>query len=244
MFAVGKSELDQFRGKLHMPTKPHLASKALLVLGLGHQDAVDQMLQEFDDLLREYGLTDEHCLMANGAIDVSRDSLQRLGSGEWLDAWVIAAAMELTAKPLPVRIGLSVPLHEGKNKIKPREKPLAAWRKKVDASRAEELAYFCPLHLRNDHFTLLEIDEGTQTIYHYDSLAQQRRTLVGNAVEEEFKHHRPGGRHRPDIMDRRREIPHSWRGRRLVRHTRELRCFDFLLKTPKSGGNIQEISVP
>ncbi|KAK3687216.1 hypothetical protein B0T22DRAFT_534656 [Podospora appendiculata] len=104
-------------------------------------------------------------------------------------------------KPPSVRISLSVPLHEDKKgKIVPKRKPFAAWRKKIngfrDASPAKgDLTYFCPLHIRNDHFTLLEIDEGTRTIYHYDSLAslstrrnQSRGALVGGVIEEEFKH--------------------------------------------------------
>jgi hypothetical protein len=35
------------------------------------------------------------------------------------------------------------------------------------------LVYFCPLNLNDNHFTLLEINEQDEKIYHYNSMADE-----------------------------------------------------------------------
>jgi hypothetical protein len=57
--------------------------------------------------------------------------------------------------------------------------PLAGWRKTIEKFRSEgqgqgiRLVYFCPLNSNNNHFTLLEINEREEKIYHYDSMVSQ-----------------------------------------------------------------------
>ena len=65
--------------------------------------------------------------------------------------------------------------------ITPYPDPLGHWRKQIDEYRCQgkndlggPQVYLCPLHLHANHFTLLEINEQTKMIYHYDSLANQR----------------------------------------------------------------------
>ena len=110
---------------------------------------------------------------------------------------IIAAAMELSDKPPCVRYGLSVPLdgHNNKGERIVHANPFGLWRRKVDEYRREAereagLVYFCPLNLDTDHFTLLEINEPLETIYHYNSMAERgvvtgktKRTRVRGAVE-------------------------------------------------------------
>ena len=118
-----------------------------------------------------------------GAVDLPLTSLPRICPDEWLDMWVIAAAMELTGKPSCVRYGLSIPLYDEEGEI---HRPFGLWRKKIDKYRRETgrgLSFFCPLNLRKSHFTLLEINEQLGTIYHYDSMSAGKSSLVENAVK-------------------------------------------------------------
>lgn len=111
-------------------------------------------------------------VMVGSAVDLPLASLGRLCPGEWLDMWLIAAAMELLDKPSYVRYGLSVPLHSKDGGVVPTVKPFGLWRKKIDNYRKDstKLVFFCPLNLQGNHFTLLEINEQRGTIFHYDSL--------------------------------------------------------------------------
>jgi hypothetical protein len=159
------------------------------------------MTQEFRELLRRHGLGDRDCLMAKNVVDVSCESLERLRADEWLDMWVIAAAMQLVEQSSSIRIGLSVPLHEKDNRGKAvsKSRPLAAWRGKIDdfreirRGRNGNLIYLCPLNVGGDHFTLLEINEEMKMIYHFDSLTspsvvrgRSRGTSVRKVVEVGF----------------------------------------------------------
>lgn len=107
----------------------------------------------------------------------------RLRSRAWLNCWDIAAALDMTDRPASVKLGLSIPLHkEDRNgEITPCSNPLRRWREKIDEYRCEgkndlrgPQVYFCPLNIHADHFTLLEINEQTEMIYHYDSMASHK----------------------------------------------------------------------
>jgi hypothetical protein len=50
--------------------------------------------------------------MVNGAVELSCGVFDRLRSREWLNCWDIAAALEMTDRPVFVRLRLSVPLHK------------------------------------------------------------------------------------------------------------------------------------
>jgi hypothetical protein len=107
----------------------------------------------------------------------------RLRSWEWLNCWDIAAALEMTDRPVFVRLNLSVPLHkkDANGKVTPLSNPLRRWRKKIDDYRCKgkndlkgPQVYICLLNVNADYFTLLEINEQTKMIYHYDSMASHR----------------------------------------------------------------------
>ncbi|KAK3366681.1 hypothetical protein B0T24DRAFT_596593 [Lasiosphaeria ovina] len=79
--------------------------------------------------LGQLGLEDTS-FMVYDAVDLSGNSLDRLYSNEWLDMWIITAAMELADKPPWVRYGLSILLEERKDDgIIPVTKPFGFWRK-------------------------------------------------------------------------------------------------------------------
>ncbi|KAH8757116.1 hypothetical protein BGZ57DRAFT_908733 [Hyaloscypha finlandica] len=50
--------------------------------------------------------------MVNSAAELSCGMFDRLRSRAWLNCWDIAAALEMTNRPVFVRLGLSVPLHK------------------------------------------------------------------------------------------------------------------------------------
>lgn len=118
--------------------------------------------------------------MVNGSVELSCGIFDRLRSREWLNCWDIAAALELTDRPAFVRLGLSIPLYkkDTNGKVSPLLNPLPRWRKKIDDYRRlgkSDLegtqVYICPLNVNANHFTLLEINEQTKMINHYDSMA-------------------------------------------------------------------------
>ena len=94
--------------------------------------------------------------------------------------------MKLSDKPSSVRYGYSVPLdsfksvqHDKKQRV---SRPLAGWREKVESFQSEAsnqlgericLVCLVLLNLNNNHFTLLEINEIEEKIYHYDSMASE-----------------------------------------------------------------------
>jgi hypothetical protein len=114
--------------------------------------------------------------MVNGTAELSCGMFGRLRCREWLNCWDIAAALEMTDRPVFVRPGLSVPLHkkDANGEVTPLSNPLRRWRKKIDDYRndlEDPQVYICPLNVNANHFTLLEINEQTKMIYHYDSMA-------------------------------------------------------------------------
>ncbi|KAF3768343.1 hypothetical protein M406DRAFT_71396 [Cryphonectria parasitica EP155] len=157
--------------------------------------------QELHKLCDGSDSSSDSSIMVGDAIELPFSSLERLRPDQWLDLWLIAAAMELTDRPSCVKYGLSIPLdqHNGNHTV-PVTKPFGLWRRKLDAYRHEcrdggrddsRLILLCPLNLNTNHFTLLEINDHARTIYHYDSMAgcaiKQRNTRVRRLVEAEFK---------------------------------------------------------
>ena len=128
-------------------------------------------------MLDKENFDDGDSVMVNGAVDLPCAAFAQLRSGQRLDMWIIAAAMELIDKPLYVRYGYSVPLDDldENGNIFSIQQPLARWRKKIDEWREVEndrtMIYFCPLNIGTNHFSLLEINEQLSMIYHYNSLA-------------------------------------------------------------------------
>lgn len=97
------------------------------------------------------------------------------------------AAMQISDKPLFVRHGYSVPLHElGRNgRMKPRQKASSCRVGSEDDQSSimklkrcfgmqHILVYFCPLNHKIVHFTLLGINELEEVIRHYNPMADNR----------------------------------------------------------------------
>jgi hypothetical protein len=161
--------------------------------------AVARVVEGIGHVLGKHTLGDDDSIMVNGAAELSCGMFDRLRSRAWLNCWDIAAALEMTDRPVFVRLGLSVPLHkkDANGEVTPLSNPLRRWRKKIDDYKCEgqndledPQVYICPLNINADHFTLLEINEQTKMIYHFDSMASHgiihrktKSTLVRRVVE-------------------------------------------------------------
>ena len=147
--------------------------------------AVNRIVERISHVLGKETISDNDAIMVNGAVELSGGMFNRLRSKEWLCCWDIAAALEMTDRPVFAKLGHSIPLHnkDANGKITPLLNALRRWRTTIDDYRRENnygidgpLAYFCPLNLNANHFTLLEINEQIKMIYHYDSMAIHRKT--------------------------------------------------------------------
>uniref|UniRef100_A0A093UXU9 Carboxyl-terminal PDZ ligand of neuronal nitric oxide synthase protein n=1 Tax=Talaromyces marneffei PM1 TaxID=1077442 RepID=A0A093UXU9_TALMA len=93
------------------------------------------------------------------------DIFYALRPGQWLDCWIIKAAMQIADRPTGVKAEGTTPL-----------------------------IFYSPIHHTNSHFTLLEIDDGEKVIRHYDLLAEpttinsMKKTRIATLVEDEFGH--------------------------------------------------------
>jgi hypothetical protein len=142
--------------------------------------AVARVVEGIGHVLGKHTLGDDDSIMVNGAVELSCGVFDRLRSREWLNFSDIAAALEMTDRPAFVRLGFSVPLHkkDANGEVTPISNPLRRWRKQIDDYKCEgrndledPQVYICPLNVNANHFTLLEINEHTKMIYHYDSMA-------------------------------------------------------------------------
>ena len=148
----------------------------------GYLDAaVNRVVERISHVLCKHTLSDDDYMMVNGAVELSCGVFDKLRSRKWLHWSDIAAALEMTDRPVFAKLGLSVALHKkGANgEIMLHLNPLRRWRKTIDDYRRDgknngPLVYFCPLNVNTNHFTLLEINEQTKMIYHYDSMASRR----------------------------------------------------------------------
>jgi hypothetical protein len=161
--------------------------------------AVAQVVEGIGHVLGKPTFGNDDSIMVNGAVELSCGVFDRLRSREWLNFLDIAAALEMTDRPVFVRLGLSVPLHkkDANGEVTPISNPLRRWRKQIDDYKWEgrndledPQVYICPLNVNANHFTLLEINKQTKMIYHYDSMANHgvihrktKYTLVRRVVE-------------------------------------------------------------
>ncbi|CAG9949756.1 unnamed protein product [Clonostachys rosea f. rosea IK726] len=110
-------------------------------------------------------------------IKVDKEAIEALKSTAWLGDSVILACLHLCDRLPFVRVGFSVPIHQQQNSRKKIPHPfemvvrkIAAWHNEVDDSA--KLVSFFPLFQNQNHFTLLEVNERDDCIYHYDSLSE------------------------------------------------------------------------
>jgi len=144
-------------------------------------------------------LGEDDSVVVNGAIELSYSMFNRLRSREWINCWDIAAALEMTDRPVFVQLGLSIPLHkkDTNGEVTSISNPFRHWREKIDGYKRKDQndlespqEYICPLNLNANHFTMLEINKQTKIIYHYDSMASHgiihrktKLTIVRRVVE-------------------------------------------------------------
>ncbi|TVY15624.1 hypothetical protein LARI1_G009016 [Lachnellula arida] len=166
--------------------------------------AITGVVKGIGHVLGKHTLGDDDTIMVNGTVELSCGIFDRLCSRGWLNCWDIAAVLEMTDRPVFMRLGHSVPLHKNDEYggVTPNSNPLRRWRRKIDEYRCEgkndlkaPQVYTCPLNINADHFTLLEINEQTKMIYHYNSMASSgiihrkiKSTPVRRVVEDEFKY--------------------------------------------------------
>ncbi|KAJ9130031.1 hypothetical protein NKR23_g12371 [Pleurostoma richardsiae] len=158
---IPSSEISELQIEYGLETEP--ISEDSTTAQAGH------LADKVRNLLSKPGVEPD-TVMIRDNIELPVDSINRIRRGQWLDMWIIAAAMELTDKPSCVRYGLSVPLHDDKSG-RPITNPFGLWKRKIDEYRRnadsdEKLVYFCPLNLDANHFTLLEINEQNRMILH------------------------------------------------------------------------------
>lgn len=116
----------------------------------------------------------------DGDVDLTRESLEKLYVDKEINNWLIRAGMRISDKLPCVRIGYSISLCEPSRKgFKLRRGPLANLmdivRACMDTAPEDPLVFLYPLHVNENHFTLLEINCGAKAIHHYNSLRQDSR---------------------------------------------------------------------
>lgn len=133
----------------------------------------------------------------NGTINISQGMIDTLHHKDWLISWDIAAALGVIDRPTSVNLSLSIALHEEgrEGDITPVTDPFYRWRKTVENYHRKDKTdrpriCICPLNLNTNHFTLLEVNEETKMIYHYNSTAgsgvigrKTKSTLVRREVQ-------------------------------------------------------------
>ncbi|CVK92412.1 uncharacterized protein FMAN_07308 [Fusarium mangiferae] len=185
---TGRTEPDKFRNQLMGKGYPD-PSTTLTTFATGNDD-VDAFSKE----VRGSGMSDS-LLIPQSEFRFDIISLQRLGSTTWLNDDIVLACLHLSAKLPCVRIGFSVPIHRETTTRahcllpRPFERLAMHISKEHETdSRSETnaLVWLFPLFQHGNHFSLLEIDEQTRRIYHYDSSSigvNSDIKLIGNEQE-------------------------------------------------------------
>lgn len=110
-------------------------------------------------------------------------SIRKLDGKRWLNDELIIACLHLSDKLPFVKVGFSVPLDQRTRPKKGYPGPfqrtsnqLKAWHKEIAADSC--IVCFFPLWQRENHFSLLEINEFDGCVYHYDSMNKGDNELV------------------------------------------------------------------
>ncbi|KAH8587331.1 hypothetical protein B0O99DRAFT_642099 [Bisporella sp. PMI_857] len=161
--------------------------------------ALDQLVEKISHMLGKNSLSDDDSIMVNGETELLCGMFDRFRFKKWLKCYDIAVALAMTDIPAFMKVGRSISLHkkDRKGKVTALSEPFSRWKKDIDMYRRESKnskVYFCPVNISFSHFSLLEINEQTQMIYHYDSMVSgailrgpRKDTIVKQKVEEAFK---------------------------------------------------------
>ncbi|RAL06642.1 uncharacterized protein BO97DRAFT_309607, partial [Aspergillus homomorphus CBS 101889] len=186
---LAENELEELQGTFPMQHGNLLHGKITM--------AIDDLIQRVRSNILAGSKPGYEGFTVSGSVELSCDVFQRFHPGKWLDAWAILAAMHISDKPANVTYNMSIPLDANKNnQIQQIEKPLSRWAKTIEKHKQTlgpaPLVHFCPINHRNNHFTLLELNEKEKIIRHYDSMANPdpvkgiKETRLSKLVQEEF----------------------------------------------------------
>ncbi|KAM5349963.1 hypothetical protein ACJ41O_006468 [Fusarium nematophilum] len=153
---------------------------------------------ELDSLYEQVrGSITGHMLLVNGTdFRFSVDSLRRLNGTRWLNDEVILACLHLSDKLAFVRVGFSIPIHRQTRRqstipcpFERAAKQMADWQHQGGAS--SRLVCFFPLFQRQNHFSLLEINEREGSIFHYDPVGEGENADVKQPLQNKAPHSPP-----------------------------------------------------
>ncbi|EWG46527.1 hypothetical protein FVEG_06984 [Fusarium verticillioides 7600] len=185
---TGRTVPDEFRNQLMGKGYPD-PSTTLTTFTTGN-DEVDAFSKE----VRGSGISDS-LLIPQSEFRFDIISLQRLGSTTWLNDDIVLACLHLSTKLPCVRVGFSVPIHRENTPRARRSLSRPFQRLAMHISEEHEtdsrsetnaLVWLFPLFQRGNHFSLLEIDEQTRRICHYDSSSIGVNSDVKVACNKEF----------------------------------------------------------
>jgi hypothetical protein len=164
--------------------------------------AYDQLVSRISaHVFNKRRLSDHDAFIIDNSLKLPADIFYALRPGQWLDCWVIKAAMHIADRPAFVHFRESIPVNDiGRHsRMRSIKKPFEAWaqemaglRRKAElgpAGHHTPLIFYSPIHHTDSHFTLLEIDDGEKVIRHYDSLAERttihgtKKTRIATLVE-------------------------------------------------------------
>ncbi|KAI1291678.1 hypothetical protein F5Y03DRAFT_403147 [Xylaria venustula] len=104
--------------------------------------------------------------------------LDRLNKTNWLNNNLVLLCLHLSDKLSYVRVSMSVPTHRqvrpDKILSKPSKRAAQQVKKWNNLKPENRLVFFFPLFQRENHFSLLEINQRNGFIYHYDSIESNR----------------------------------------------------------------------
>lgn len=102
--------------------------------------AIEQVVEGIGNILGKHKLGDDNSIIVNSSVELLYGVFDRLCLRAWLNDWDIAAALEMTDRPLFVRLGLSVLLHkeDAYSEVTHLLNPLRRWRKKIDNHRYKD----------------------------------------------------------------------------------------------------------
>ncbi|KAJ6440931.1 DnaJ subfamily C member 21 [Purpureocillium lavendulum] len=148
----------------------------LLCAGLSHRNQIPEHNEKAESfcLAVQKSVGDAPLTVTHESIHLDPKTLGTLAPNTWLNADVIMACLMVSDRLPWVRVGISVPMHCGGMTLRTVRRPFEVAASKIDSWRKEttdELVFFFVLFQMSNHFSLLEVNDRTKSIYHYDSMA-------------------------------------------------------------------------
>ena len=128
--------------------------------------AVNQVVEGIGHVLGKYTLSKDDSIIVNSVVELSCSVFNRLCSQQQLNCQDIVAALEITNRPVIVRLSLSVLLYKKdvNSKATPLLNPLCYQREKINNSKGKNnlkrpQVYIYLLNINTNHFILLKINK-------------------------------------------------------------------------------------